>query len=162
MTHIHRIGDRAAIDRMAAVAASVTPHHLPLFRAVRAGLIELVMPRRESGWRFLNEADARRRPVLVLIGDDDHASTGPAGWRCARRLPHWTRAAVVHGTGGEAAHYAAAVGFAIGHGRVVMVETDSAHLAQWMAPFANRVPLLTVRSPNDAPHPASVSPGRMQ
>lgn len=162
MTHIHRIADRATLDRLAAVAASVTPHHLPLFRAVRAGLIEFVIPRRETGWRFLREADAKRRPVLVLIGDDDHASTGPDGWRCARRLAPWTRAAVVHGTGGEAAHYAVAVGFAIGHGRLVMVETDSTHLSTWTALFANRVPVLTIRPPDAGPHPASVPPERMQ
>ena len=162
MTHIHRIGDRATLDRLTATVATLAPHHLPLFRAVRAGLIELVMPRRETGWRFLREADAKRRPVLLLIGDDDHASTGPDGWRCAKRLPPWTRAAVVHGTGGEAAHYAAAVGFAIGHGRLVMLETDSAHLAEWTALFANRVPLLTIRPPDDGLHPAPISREAMQ
>lgn len=162
MTHIHRIGSRADIDRLAAIIATGAPHWLPLFRAVRAGLIELVTPLRAAGWRFLREADAKRRPVLVLIGDDDNASTGPAGWNCACRLPWWARAAIVHGTGGEAAHYELAVAATLLHRRLVMVETNSAHIPDWTALFLNRVPLLTIQPPDAGPHPASVPPERMQ
>lgn len=160
----HRITEPAALDRLVGRVASIAPHALPLFRAARDGLIEVVMPTRESGWPFLRQADDRRRPVVVLIGDDPiaGAAVGPEGWRCARRLPDWAQAAIVHGTGPAPEHYEAAVRIAVGHRRLVMVETDSAHLGAWAALFGTAVPVLSIRPPDDRQHPAAVERKNLQ
>jgi hypothetical protein len=47
--------------------------------------------------------------VLAIVGDDDHASTGPPGFRAAKRLTYRARAAIVHAAGAESEHYAEAV-----------------------------------------------------
>lgn len=164
MTHIDRIDTAAMLDRMAAAAASVTPHVLPVLRAARAGLIGLAIPNRATAATFLRDLAVSRRPVLVLIGDDPiaGAAIGPDGWRCPRRLPWWARAAIVHGSGPAPDHYAFTVGATLGHGRVVMVETDSAHLDAWAALFANRMPVTTIRPPDDRQHPAPPAREAMQ
>ena len=103
------------------------------------------------------------RPCCVLIGDDDYASTGPDGWACAHRLPWWAKAAIVHGTGGRPEHHAAVVQFTLGYGRLVLIETDSAHMVAWRAPFvSSRVPVLMIQPPDDGPHPVQPPRGQMQ
>jgi hypothetical protein len=67
------------------------------------------VPDRAAGGGFLKQLRHVERPVIVLIGDDDHAPTGPNGWRCAGRLARWGKAATVHGAGGEPVHYEMAV-----------------------------------------------------
>jgi hypothetical protein len=159
---LHKIADRAGLERLAAAAAQLTPHALPLFRAARDGLIGIVMPLRDTGWRFLRQTDDLNRPVVVLVGDDDHASTGPSGWKCARRLPEWAGAAIVHSAGGDPEHYRFALVTALGCGRLVLVETDTAHAAEWEELFRGRIPVLAIRAPEGRLHPEPMPRSSMQ
>lgn len=143
---------RAEMDRLAAVYATLAPHRLPLIRAARDGLITLVEPRRDAAIqsRFLDQ----RCPVVVLIGDDDHAPTGPAGWACARRLRYWGRAAMVHAAGAKLDHYEVIVIGAALHQRTVLVETDTTHQAAWLAFLQPHMGCLTIACPSGEAHPA--------
>ncbi len=150
---------RAELDRFAAALATTTPHHLPLLDAVRAGRIAVVAPERQAAGNCLREAKRIGRPVLLLIGDDDHASTGPSGWRCARKLREWARAAIVHGTGGRREHYEWAATAAAMQRRLVMIETDSGHLAEWASPV-RRCAIDGVRPARYRAAPARAAAGR--
>jgi hypothetical protein len=144
---------RAAMDRLAAVYATLAPHRLPLIRAARDGLINLIEPQRDATIpsRLL---DDQRRPVVVLIGDDDHAPTGPAGWACARRLRYWGRAAMIHAAGGKTEHYETIVIGAALHQHTVLIETDTAHQAAWLAFLQPHMGCMVIACrPGDA-HPA--------
>ncbi len=77
MNAVTRIGTRAALDDIAAALTTAAPHQMPLIHAVRAGLIALVTPNRDATSGFLRETKRLSRPTLLLIGDDDHAATGP-------------------------------------------------------------------------------------
>ena len=96
-----------------------------LLRAVRRGAISLIeCPR--SGIPPRRALEDQRRPVLVLLGDDDYAATGPAGWAAMPRLLRWARGALVHGTGTDVPTYQAAVAGTLATGRFVLVETSAA------------------------------------
>lgn len=124
------IGDGATLERVAAAVGQLAPHRLPLYRAVCDGLIALVEPQRDAPVpsRVLV---ATGRPTILLIGDDDETPSGPDGWHCARRARKWGRRALIHAAGGDADHYRAAA-IAVGVvGRLVLVETNSAHCDAW-------------------------------
>jgi len=77
-----------------------------------------------------------RRPTVVIVGDDPGASDGlggPDAWRCVRRLRRWTRAAMIHGAGGQPEHYAEVTRAAMKVGRVALVESTSRHALAWRA-----------------------------
>ena len=100
---------------------------------------------------------AAARPVLVLVGDDDATPSGPADWPQAERLLRWCRYEVVHSTGAERGHYAAAVAGALVHRRALLIETATACEPAWLA-LLYRVrpclPGLIVRVPVGRPaHP---------
>lgn len=104
------------------------------------------------------------RPVLVLIGDDDYASTGPAGWACTPTLLRWARAAMVHGTGADVATYQLAVQMAVGCRRGLLIETSSPFARVWREALRTArqpVPNVTLVAPNDA-HPVMPARGAMQ
>lgn len=151
------------MDHAAVVLADLAPFTLPLIRAARLGLIALaavprgVPPRR----RLLEET---KRPVCVLIGDDDHASTGPGAWPGARWLSYWGRAAIVHAAGGEPEHYSIAVAATLAHGRLLLVETDTAHEAAWCRFLGEgrRCPLLRIVPHDGRQHPAPRAPRDLQ
>ena len=141
---------REQADRMRHIAAQLGDFAMPLVNALADGQITLVIPTR----RDRAPLDAMRRatrPVVVLIGDDDYASTGPNGWRCAQKVTRWARAALVHGAGGERQHYEAAIMGAEAHGRFVLVETSSAYALPWLMLLSGK-PVLTI-VPKGGPHP---------
>lgn len=146
----------AAIGRAAHMGAT---GYIPVLKAVRAGLIDCVFVNRRDGMVSNRTLKTLQRPVLVIIGDDDHASTGPAGWASTAPLMRWTGAAMVHGAGAKPEHYAAAVEGARAHGRFVLVETSSEHVQAWMACAADRVAVAIV--PKQGPHPVMPSQGEM-
>jgi hypothetical protein len=102
------------------------------------------------------------RPALVILGDDDYGSTGPAAWPDAVRLMRWARFTFLHAAGGEAVHYAAAALSAQEHHRVLLVETDTAHLEAWRALIDRIRPhglgLIIATRSGAPPHPTMRAP----
>jgi hypothetical protein len=144
--------------RLLAQAARLAPHLLPLLRACEAGTLALVVLERASPASALRDVEARRRPVVVLVGDDDHASTGLGGWRCAGRLRQCADFATIHGTAAEAAHYAAATQDALAGFRVALIETDSRHVMEWFHLFNGRCQVTVIQPLAGGQHPASPAP----
>ena len=116
---------------------------LPLVRAAQAGHVRWIAHIR--GTRVSPSLLESGEPTIIVIGDDDGAATGPAGWPQADRLLGWSASALLHGAGAEAEHYALAVMMA-GLGRHLLVETASTFLEGWRH-CARRagVPALAIR-----------------
>jgi hypothetical protein len=153
---------RAQTARFVEVMAAACPAKLPIVRALAAGLIGIVEV--ERGATF--PAELRKpapKPLIAIIGDDDFASTGPAGFPSAKRFGYWSRAVMVHGAGAEAAHYALAVEAALVLRQVLLVETDAQHIEEWTRFLGDgkRAPILEIR-PRDGIHPAPIDRGRLQ
>ncbi len=75
-------------------------------------------------------------PVLVVLGDDDHASTGPDGFPRLAPLLRWANAATVHAAGADIVTYRSIAAAAQRAKRFLLVETDAAHAADWMQALA--------------------------
>lgn len=119
-----QIGKPEQIDRLIAAAASMNlPGRVELLRAVRSGSINLMEGDRQSA-APMKALEQSTRPVVFVIGDDDYASTGPAGWAAWQRLSYWARFAMVHATGADAPSYRLAIGMALLHGRMLLIETE--------------------------------------
>jgi len=146
------LGTRAQIDRVAAIIAAVAPHQLPLLRAARDSLIALGAPVR-AGSISRRTLESTGRPILILIGDDDGESTGPAGWACAKRLRYWGKRAMVHSAGGLAEHYETAVQGALMARRFILVETTSEHRAAWERLLSPGMHVLSIRTHEGDSHP---------
>ncbi len=117
-----------AISRLHTLGASFG---VPLLRAVMADEIALAMlqPGQPPP---LARLDAARRPAILVVGDDDDTTRlGPDGWPGVHRALRWSRAAMLHGTGGRPEHYEKALGGALLARRLVLVETSSALLDPW-------------------------------
>lgn len=153
-----------AIDH--AIARAVTigfPHTAELLRAVQRGEICLVAPDDRAARVTMASLKRAHLPVLVLIGDDDYASTGPAGWACTPTLLRWARQAIVHGTGADITTYRLAVQMAVGCRRGLFVETNSVFAPVWAEALRlvrQPVPTLTLVAPNGR-HPVMPA-GAMQ
>ena len=138
-------------------------YKLPLYRAASStGSIALCQPSRghQISASFLKRV---ARPLVVLLGDDDYSSTGPGGWQSTQRLLQWARAALLHGTGGTIAHYHVAVELTQQSKRLLLVETDAAHLPAWrlaVEATGRRLPTLVIAP--TTPHPAVPPPGGVQ
>lgn len=102
-----------------------------VIKALQAGKIEVVWASRNDPPISISTLKRMGRPVLVIIGDDDYAASGPATWKSIRLLMRWSRGVIIHGAGAEAEHYATAVEGAIALGRIVMVETASSFIGAW-------------------------------
>lgn len=99
-------GIRTRADFARAIAhgeAVGCPHMAELLRPAMRGELNLVVPMRDTRMPPLHRMERHGRPVVVIVGDDDYASTGPAGWACAAKLRSWARFAIVHGSGAEGA-----------------------------------------------------------
>lgn len=131
-----------------------------LLRQVRRGGLAIVFCSSRTDPLDIADLDQAPCPVVVVVGDDDYASTGPAGWRAASTLAAWARAAVVHAAGATADTYRQAADAARIVGHSVLVETDSAHALEWAAIFHEQ-PVLTVFA-TDGQHPALRRSGWVQ
>jgi len=148
----------AAIARAEKIGAT---HLLPLLRAARAGQINVAVVGRGTA-APMGRLKRSTRPVVLLLGDDDGAPTGPAGWPQAGTLLHWCAATLVHSAGAEPRHYEAAGGAALAYGRVLVIETSTAREADWLA-LVRRLrpglPGLIVRvRPDEPAHPRLTAP----
>ena len=156
--HVIHITDRAQLPGLIALYESAGAHHrVPLVRALIRGSIAFYeinrLTSRGNAKRFL--AATTRRPAVALLGDDDHAATGPAGWPIAEKLLRWSRVVIVHGTGGEPWQYTEAVRLAGVYGTVAFVETSSAEAAAWvrLAQKANPGAKIAEFRPTSGVHP---------
>jgi pimeloyl-ACP methyl ester carboxylesterase len=156
------VSDRAGLAETIVRAEQAGKRHVvPVLRAAAAGMINagFVMRGHPFAMRPMKRG---RRPVLIILGDDDHQATGPAGWPQAERLLRWARLVVLHGAGGEPQHYAAAVLAAQEHRRVLMIETSSGQIEAWRRLIGRvqpRVRGITIAIPAAAPpHPMERAP----
>jgi hypothetical protein len=155
-------------DQFAAVIAHLSrsqyAYKVPLYRAAQAGMISLCEITR-GATPPLKRLDRTDRPSIVLVGDDDYASTGPAGWVATRRLMYWIRAALVHGTGGTMEDYCGAVAMALKWDKVVLVETSSEHLVNWadvVQKAPHRITAVFKRPTAPGVHPIPLTKGDVQ
>jgi hypothetical protein len=117
--------------RLIGVAQQIgSPARVPLYRAVADGQVTLIEHGRDRHvtWAMLSK---KHGPTVILLGDDDYKSTGPSGWPQAVCLLRWARTIILHGANGEPVHYAMAAAGAMIRRRLLMVETDAAHLEAW-------------------------------
>src|SRR4051794_11144416 len=131
--------------------------HATLFRAVRDRQISLAIVPRDAPItdKMLNRS---QRPMVVLLVDDDGASTGPAGFRSWRRLTTWAGCALVHAAAADAETYQLVVTMAALQGRLLLIETTSAQEPAWAEALqAAGIPAVGVL-PRGGVHP--VRPGR--
>lgn len=120
---------RAISGLMAAQAMAGYGFRNPIYRAALAGdaaLVEL-MP----GTRIPREVLWRDAPTIIVANDDAGRSNGVGDFPDADRLMKWARRVMIHAMGGEAAHYQLAADAARNHGRVLLVETRTAHEVAW-------------------------------
>lgn len=87
--------------------------------------------------------------MIVVVGDDppiDRAETvGPDQWPLCAKLIAWRpQAAIIHASGGEAAHYRRALAAARCVDRVLLVETGSAQAGAWRALLTPVCPLVVI------------------
>ena len=113
---------------------------------------------------LLSVLDLQRKPVplVVVVGGDASGPATPGAFPQARRLMRWAGSIFLHGTGGEAWHYALAVEAATQVRRVLIVETTGAALPTWVAlkaEVAGRTPSLGFKVPPGMPaHPHEKPP----
>jgi hypothetical protein len=154
----------ATPDRVAVLPAAVAAERRAMLPSFFLFVAPLALPAERDVIDLVAIADPKTpwprqmrhtaAPTVCLIGDDPGTPGGmggPDAWRCARKLGAWARAVIVHGAGGEAAHYQAAVDAALLVNRVVFIETTSAHAKAW----AERIgcPRTLLILPESGPHP---------
>lgn len=150
----------ANINRAIAFAEqSGQPGVAELYRAVLAGDFGLV-PITRRDMQIATADLAAPVPMLILIGDDDYASTGPAGWQCSSILAQWAHAAVIHASGATAETYREGVKAARICRRAVLVETSTDKASAWAELFRPKPVLLIL--PSDGPHPVMPSKAELQ
>jgi hypothetical protein len=101
------------------------------------------------------------RPTVILLTDDHPDATGPKRWKQIRRLLRWSNMVILHATGGHPDHYLMAVGSVIMTKRLLMVEMQHRHHAEWHALAMEYAPRTTVFSILPTPgqtHPREVVP----
>ncbi|MGK7870973.1 hypothetical protein [Falsiroseomonas sp. E2-1-a20] len=157
------INDTARLAELAVkLQQSGAAHPLPLIRAAMAKELAFVMV--APGGRIpLRVLDPMKHPlpVVVVLGGDHAEPAGPDDFPQTRRLLRWSRATMLHGAGGEELHYAAAVSAARAVGRVLIAETCSVHLADWIAlakAVAPHVATLVIAPKPGTSHPYEAAP----
>jgi hypothetical protein len=152
---ICKIGKSNQIDRLIAHASTMDlPGRVELLRAAREGMIDLVEIQRKAE-APMRTMERSLRPVIMVLGDDDYAATGPSGWAGWQRLSYWARGAVVHATGADIVSYRMAIGLALVARRFLLIETDSAHAHDWGRALHRRnIPAVGLLPPNGV-HPTA-------
>ena len=136
-----------AIDKLRAAGDHA---HAELFEAARADRIVVMFAWRSSTvpMRLLKQ---QTKPTLVVIGDDDYQSTGPAGWQNAAALMRWCSRTVLHGSGADVATYRGIADVTAQVGRMLLVETSFEHLPAWVELAKDKPALVIV--PQEGRHP---------
>jgi hypothetical protein len=131
-----------------------------LLRELLTGTFSLVSASGRTALVNPDELARAQHACVVLIGDDDYASSGPAGWRCAETIAAWARCAVIHAAGASAETYHEAVQGARLLGRAALIETDTAHAEEWASLFVGKPALLVL--PREGAHPVLPPRSAMQ
>ena len=153
---------RAEIARMIAQAETAGAGHLAgLLRPVMAGVLNVIVPMRDTVQPPFFRMSKGGRPVLVLVSDDDYRPAGPGTWACAAKLRAWAAFAIVHGTGAQGWHYAMAATAAQDVRRLLLIETTSAAAQCWAGFLWERTPTLPFMGilPPDGAHPVMPAKG---
>ena len=152
---VYSFSNRAELEKVTAAVAVNAPYALPIYRAARDGLINLIQAGRgaQIPQKMLERPG---RPIVVLISDDDYQGTGPAGWFCGLRCRRWARGCMIHAAAGEAQHYEIALKGALLTGRFLLVETSMDQHAAWKSFLDPKIPTLTIISRTGV-HPAWVA-----
>lgn len=133
-------------------------HMVELLRPVMQGQINLSVPTRETRMPPLHRLG--KRPLCVLLGDDDYQPAGPSTWACAEKLRSWAGFAIVHGAGAKPAHYAMAAQLTLTTGRLLLIETTSEAAQDWAGFLRERRDLKFMGIlPSDGPHPVMPAKG---
>ncbi len=127
------------------------PGMAALLREMMQGGLALVSIADRATTVDLDEVRQKSRPTVVIVGDDDHASTGPAEWKCANAVAAWAACAVIHAAGATAETYVEAVAGARVTGACALIETDAAHATEWTRRFVGKPTLLIL--PRNGAHP---------
>lgn len=135
MSYVHRLNTFEQLDRVCEEVARLSPCHLPLFQAAASGTICLVqIENRSTKWPRTYLHRYENRPTCVVISDDrgyGFPSYPPEQWASAKRIKYWCAAAMVHGSGGELAHYKQAALSTLAAKRFALIETTSEHAMAW-------------------------------
>jgi hypothetical protein len=123
-------------ERVIELTATITPWRMPLILAAFAectlNLAEVPRGVAKGELATLLACMQRKKnPNVVLIGDDDLQSSGPAGFDGVEKLVKWARAIILHAAGGEVEHYQEAVKAAAIRRRVLFIETSAAQQGAW-------------------------------
>lgn len=127
------------------------PGMAALLREMMRGGLALVSITDRAATADLDEVRQKCRPTVLIVGDDDHASAGPAGWKCAHAVAAWAACAIVHAAGATAETYLEAAHAGRFMGACALIETDTAHAEQWTALFVGKPTLLVL--PRGGVHP---------
>ena len=145
------------LNRTIAVCHSIGGDHwIPVLRAVRdCRLVVIQIPREARAVRL-----PQGRQWLATFLDDDAAPTGPDGfrWRVIYKLASASKIILVHGTGADTEHYAAATRNALHHGSALIVETSSGFADKWLSQLRGINPkagFLILRPPPGQVHPST-------
>jgi hypothetical protein len=140
-----------------------------LLRAARDRLCVYVPLLHETPVRAFKRSIAlpaiKKTPAIALIGDDDGLDRGPGACRAARQAVRWAASIIVHASGAEAVHYAAAVMAAQIVRRVLIVECSSHTAAAWLElvqQTKGHPANLLIHPPDGGVHPAPTPPERLQ
>jgi hypothetical protein len=124
---------KTEIDKVIAFAATAGGrHYIPLFRAIRDRRIAMMQVLRGTTLSMRELKTFTRRPLVLILGDDDHMATGPSCFPCVGTAKRWARSVLLHGTGGEPEHYEGAVQLAEQFGNCLLIETSSAQIDPWL------------------------------
>lgn len=131
----------------------------PLFRPVSKGESALAIG--SYGARIPGHVLKSERPTTILLTDDHPDALGVKGWPQVRRLLRWARLAVLHATGGQAEHYAFVASATRTMQRVLVIEMEHRHHAEWLAlaeQYVPRLKILNIVPPAGGTHPVAGVP----
>ena len=94
----------AELDRQIEITAQVAPWALPILRAARDGRLALFCVGRDVNFPP-KQLDSYLCPRLVVLDDDNCASTGPTHFPCAETVFRWANIVIIYGAAGDPLYY---------------------------------------------------------
>ncbi len=149
-----KLDPRNVARAVALCEALDSAHHVPLFQAAGVGRIAMTGLADRLSRPNLYSLNKSKQPALIVVGDDDHGTTGPMGWAATAQMVQWARGCLLHATGGDQRSYALAISMAEDFGRLLLIETSSDAAEAWLSVLrAADVPTVLLRPTGDGIHP---------